>query len=120
MKKIRLTEKDLQRISKKVLNEITSDDITKGVNRQMYRGRITNMDSPEDFLGHDFETIGQAKDKEWDKEEERKQDIHDEIYEIIAPILDNIHDKYDLNGFDYDVIGDIVDNWYYTNTDEEY
>ena len=80
MKTIKLKESDIQRISKKVLNEITSDDITKGVNRQMYRSRITNMDSPEDFLGHDFETIGQAKDKEWDKEEERKQDIHDEIY----------------------------------------
>ena len=119
MKVVRLKESDLQRIVKRVLNEITSDDITQGVGLKMHRSKFSN--EPEDFLDHGFETIGQAKDKEWDKEDIERQKISDDIYNTLKPALNNVWntfvDKYGeetpyWSELFHDELKSLVDTWY--------
>ncbi len=111
MKRIKLKASDINHMVKRVIKEGSDTHIDAGGKR----GENDNWKRRERW------EYSEEEQKEWDKLEERKQDIFEDIYDTLEPVLNNILDKY---GEDFDLIANdemiqnIVEDWMYSGDED--
>ena len=111
MKRIKLKASDINHMVKRVIKEGSDTHIDAGGKR----GENDNWKRRERW------EYSEEEQKEWDKLEEQKQDIYDDVYDTLEPVLNNILDKY---GEDFDLIADdemiqnIVEDWMYSGDED--